>query len=329
MISDWDPAPPDRPAIPQDGLRRALSEGLVFLATAGHRMTEVTAPHYPNDESPAAFNLLEEESWAVPTVNEMPIREASQTIYLTMTSGHDHMQTLGLALAMRRDLGTSLMTVIRGALEAYARCYFLMGDLSTRGILVRYLASRRSVLDYGARELRVDGIRRATEFSDASREMLEKVEQLATAWSISTEEINPTRPGAGVQQLLVFYNESSGYNVPTDLYSLLSETAHAETIGFRFFMTGTGVFANDGQEAMQFGLDYDYLILFLQVLVGVHEHVMTRYLDYCGATAEQRADWTQAILNAKGNIPYLVDETPDWSTESEVSATEGPDVGDA
>jgi hypothetical protein len=301
MTSVWDPGPPEQTDIPEDDLRRGLSEALVRLGMEGHSTTERA---HPSDGSRAAVALQEELAWVVPGINPTPIREALQNVHLATSSGHDHVWTLGLALTSRRVLGTSLSTVIRGALEAYARSHFLMGDMSPRGVLVRHLASRRSVLDEAVKKRKG----RAPEQIEASSRMMERVRQLAAAWEISWQEIDPTGYRAAVNGVLDSYAAGSGHDIPENIYGMLSETAHSETVGFRHFMKSREELDPFGRETATAGLNYDFINAQVQILVGVHEDVTARYLDFCGVPSEQRAHWLEEVRYSKEMVKYVHDE---------------------
>jgi hypothetical protein len=296
MTTDWDPGPPEAMGYPEDDARRALREALIRFGIYSHDLSEELRPFDPRPGSLAADALADEPQWVVPGVNPAPVREALQNIHLAITSGHDHVWTLGLALGMPRELGTSFSTVIRGALEAYARAYYLMGDRSVRDIMVRHLASRRSTLDQGATLRRdSDGEKRTTPLRDWSLEYQEQVRTLADAWGMTWEEIKPTTYRASVEDVLAAHEFNSGIPIPDGLYGALSDTAHAETVGFRSFVRTRDVWNEHGQQAYTPGLNYRLLNAHVSILTGVCADVTRWYLEFCGATDKDAALWIEAL----------------------------------
>jgi hypothetical protein len=296
-LSDYDPGPPEQPDIPEDEYRRGLQEALIRLGLTAHTLCNMSSPIDPTPGSPADLALADEAQWVVPDVNPAPIREAFQNIWLAIDSGHDHVGSLGLSLMMRRKMGTSLITIIRGALEAYGRAHLLMGDLSVRSVMVGHLASRRSVLDQAVIVRRgPDGTRTPTPYNIESTRMMDRVKVLAEAWGFTWDEIAPTKYGASVQRVLDAYAQASGLEIPSGIYGVLSETAHAETVGFRLFMKVRDELNEHGQETAVPGLNYEYLNALVQILLGVHVEVVRMYLTLSGQDDEDiHALWTESV----------------------------------
>jgi hypothetical protein len=303
---DWDPGDADTP---EDIYRRGLRNALIRLGVAAEMLTDQVRPAAAVAGSPVAAAHAEDSNWRVDGVYPTPVHDATQNLYLAVTSGHDHVQTLGLSLGMPRIVGTSLYTVIRGAMEAYASAYFLMGDLTVKSILTRHIASRRATLDKTVKEpMGPHGKRYATPLSEKSAEYVDDVKVLAEAWGLSWRDIEPRTYRDKVEDLLAVYAEASGHDLPPNIYGMLSDIAHTENVGFQYFTRFTGRLDEHGRPGFIPSLKYDYLNVQVQILVGVHCEVMKRYLRFCGAT-QQDCEWWMESIQYCDDMGRYVSET--------------------
>jgi hypothetical protein len=295
MSDDFD-ADGESVRTPEDDYREGLRDILMQVASASMNVCLDTPVTAPTPGSPAALLLSSEAEWAVANVNQFPLLDALQNIHMAMRSGHDHVLTLGLSLAVPRGFGSSFATVLRGALEGYAQAWFLLGDLSAKSVLTRYLTARRSVLDQDSKE-RPDkrGTPEATDLSRESGKMLERVQAMAHAWEIPYTGIKGQGYKKRVDTLLDAYAAASGHDLPPDIYRVLSLSAHSETNGYNRFIKSASVTNEHGQRGFTTGLNYLFLNKMTQILVGVHIQVMRKYLELSGTSREELTEWMEAL----------------------------------
>jgi hypothetical protein len=295
MTDDADPGE-EHARIPEDEYREGLSDILLRVGGAASTVCLDTPVSNPSAESPAAVLLARENEWAVSGVTSKPLLDAMQNLDMALMSGHDHMETLGLSLAVRRVLGSSFATVLRGALEAYARAWFLIGDQSAKSVLTQFLASRHYVLDRDAKEYPDSrGTPQVTELSREASKMLADLTVLEEAWGIPFRPVKGDGYKKRVDTLLSAYAKESGHDLPPDIYRRLSLTAHAETIGYNYFTKLVPSTDGEGRETFTMRLDYLVLNMLTETVVGVHYHVMLRYLKLSGAPRHELDEWLDAL----------------------------------
>jgi hypothetical protein len=98
-----------------------------------------------------------------------------------------------------------------------------------------------------------------------------------------------------VEDVIAVHGVNSGIPIPEGLYGALSDTAHAETVGFRSFVKLRDEWDEHGRQAYMPGLNYKLLNAHVHILTGVSVDVMRWYLEFCGATDEECASWIETV----------------------------------
>jgi hypothetical protein len=278
----------------------ALGEACEVVAITGTMLclSWLTVPPHPASQQ--AKLVAASSQWQSPGVGPFPLPEAVRNMHLALLSGHDHMLTLASHLRTPHLLGTSFFTVVRGALEAFARAHFLLAQADPKSVLTAFLASRHAVLVYQAKEPKdATGRSYSTEMSAKAKPLLEAVKAAADNWSIPPEEIRMQSISSSVETVLQAYAKATGDEIPLGLYGELSQPAHAHTVGYRFLVHQAGEPDENGYAPVTFGLPPDTANSVMFVLLGVQTLVMSRYSAFKNATESETRDWVVACAEAK------------------------------
>jgi hypothetical protein len=315
---------PGDPNDPEDEYRRGLHESLTRLGMVSDWLCVDVSPRGAVASSPAAKVLAEDPRVRVEGLYPTPLSDALQNLQMALVSAHDHIYSLGLSLCAPRTVGNSLYTLVRGALEAYGRVHYLMGDLTVQGILTQHIASRRSTLDKTIKEPKdKNGKSYSTPLSKQSAQYMSDIKRLAATWNISWGTVKPKGYRDIVGDVVRTYAGAKNLTIDTDVYGILSDVAHAENVGFRFFARMTGQVAQHGRGSFDFRLDYSYLTYLVDILVGVHVEVMKRYLEFCGATCDECEQWEEQVEYCQSTIGTILLALEEQRSQSQARADGG------
>ncbi|WP_146080077.1 hypothetical protein [Clavibacter michiganensis] len=270
-----------------------LADAVLGVATTATMVTLPWLGSPPHEGSAAAGVLQQQPHWERPALSPAPLAESLRNINLALLSGHDHLHTLGGHLSTPHFLATSFFTVMRGALEAYARAYFLLGNEDPKSIMTAFLASRHVVLKYAEKDPKDDeGNTYETPLSKRSKAFMAIVKEAAVAWDIPSITMDSITND--VHNVLTAYAAASGDDIHDTLYSDLSQPAHTHTVGYRFLITPNG----PGEDAAVIGLKVELANRFVQILLGVQTMIMHKYLTFVGVRADEVQDWREQCLRA-------------------------------
>ncbi len=252
------------------------------IAQLAERLTRTAVQGSLHEDSRAAAHFRSPLN--VPSFDGRPIvQETNASILLATAAGSDHVRAFTGALD-HRQATVAMGTLVRGAIEAFAKSYYLLSADSTEDFIARHIALTADELKYPLRYSRFrewnGKVTDGSGYPAAHRRIAVELGLPKIALPTEQEKVRVLLSAA-----------TTGLEVGGDVYSQLSGAAHAVTsaLGMYLVQDGSARFEYPRQIAFE---QVGYLFAGVTI---VAEHVLLVF----GLEEADRERWWSARIRAE------------------------------